>query len=139
MRFIPRQEVSKKVVDAQHPEVTAWRYECVQWGCTFRVFLEGVSEKQISKRVSEMAVMQYLLGLSYGAVEIVLGSLGMSIGKTSVYRAVQSVAEKVPGMRQEELMNGFKTKAVGLTSPVCGVTGSGYPSGSQSMRPTGGY
>jgi len=24
MRFLPRQEVSKKIVDAQHPEVTAW-------------------------------------------------------------------------------------------------------------------
>jgi hypothetical protein len=28
MRFIPRQEVSKKIVDAQHAEVTAWRCEC---------------------------------------------------------------------------------------------------------------
>lgn len=25
MRFLPRQKVSKKIVDAQHPEVTAWR------------------------------------------------------------------------------------------------------------------
>jgi len=24
MRFLPWQEVSKKIVDAQHPEVTAW-------------------------------------------------------------------------------------------------------------------
>jgi hypothetical protein len=33
-RFIPRQEVSKKIVDAEHPEVTAWRYECAKlWVC----------------------------------------------------------------------------------------------------------
>jgi hypothetical protein len=25
VRFIPRQEVSKKIIDAQHPAVTAWR------------------------------------------------------------------------------------------------------------------
>ena len=121
MRFIPRQEVSKKVVDAQHPEVTAWRYECVKCSCTFRVYPEGVSEKQISKRVNGMAVMLYILGLSYGAVEIVLNSLGMGVGKTSVYRAVQSVAKQVPGMRREKLMDGYQAKAVGadVTSIRC--------------------
>jgi transposase-like protein len=121
MRFTPRQEVSKKIVDAQHPEVTAWRYECVKCGYVFRVYPKGVSEKQISKRVNGMAVMLYILGLSYGAVEIVLNSLGMGIGKTSVYRAVQSVAEQVPGMKREKLLGGYKTKAVGadVTSVRC--------------------
>jgi len=97
MRFIPRQEVSKKIVDAQHPEVTAWRYECVKCGYVFRIYPKGVSQKQISKRVNGMAVMMYMLGLSYGAVEIVLSSLGMGIGKTSVFRAVQAIAKQVPG------------------------------------------
>jgi len=84
MRFIPRQEVRKKIVDAQHPEVTAWRCECQKCGHVFRVYPKGVSRKQISKRVNGMAVMLYILGLSNGAVEIVLSSLGMGIGKTSV-------------------------------------------------------
>lgn len=121
MRFSPRQAVPKKIVDAQHPEVKAWRYECLQCGCTFRVYPEGVSEKQISKRVNGLAVMLYLLGLSYGAVEIVLSSLGVGIGKTSVYRAVQAVAQKVPGMRQEKLLESYRTKAVGadVTSLRC--------------------
>jgi len=121
MRFTPRQEVSKKIVDAQHLEVTAWRYECVKCGYVFRVYPKGVSEKQISKRVNGMAVMLYILGLSYGAVEIVLSSLGMGIGKTSVYRAVQAVAKQVPGMRCEKLLSGYKTKAVGadVTSVRC--------------------
>ena len=123
MRFIPRQAVSKKIVDAQHPEVTAWRYECVQCGCTFRVYPEGVSNKQISKRVIGLAVMLYLLGLSYGAVEIVLVSLGISIGKTSVYRAVQSVAKKVPGMKREKLLDGYKTKAIGADVTSVGCNG----------------
>ena len=88
IRFIPRQEVSKKIVDAVYPEVRAWRYECTRCGHVFRVYPKGVNHKQISKRVNGMAVMMYLLGLSYGAVEIVLSSLGIGIGKTSVYRAV---------------------------------------------------
>jgi transposase-like protein len=121
MRFIPRQEVSKKIVDAQHPEVTAWRCECKKCGHVFRVYPKGVSQKQISKRVNGMAVMMYILGLSYGAVEIVLNSLGMGIGKTSVYRAVQSVAQQVPGLKRERLLSGYKTKAVGadVTSVRC--------------------
>ncbi len=114
MRFMPRQEVRKKLVDAQHPEVTAWRCECKQFGHVIRVYPQGVSQKQISKRVNGMAVMLYLLGLSYGAVEIVLNSLGMGIGKTSVYRAVQSVAEQVPGLKREKLLSGYKTKAIGV-------------------------
>jgi transposase-like protein len=121
MRFIPRQEVSKKIVDAQHPEVTAWRYECMKCGHVFRVYPKGVSRKQISKRVNGMGVMLYMLGLSYGAAEIVLSSLGMGIGKTSVFRAVQAVAKQVPGMRSEKLLSGYQTKAVGadVTSVRC--------------------
>lgn len=121
MRFIPRQEVSKKIVDAQHPEVTAWRYECKKCGHVFRVYPKGVSQKQISKRVNGMAVMLYILGLSYGAVEIVLSSLGMGIGKTSVYRAVQAVARQVPWLKREKLLSGYQTKAVGadVTSARC--------------------
>jgi len=121
MRFIPRQEVSKKIVDAQHPEVTAWRCECKKCGYVLWVYPKGVSQKHISKRVNGMAVMLYILGLSYGAVEIVLNSLGMGIGKTSVFRAVQAVAEQVPGLRREKLLDGYQTKAVGadVTSVRC--------------------
>jgi transposase-like protein len=113
--------VRKKIVDAQHPEVTAWRCECIKCGHVFRVYPKGVSHKQISKRVNGMAVMLYILGLSYGAVEIVLSSLGIGIGKTSVYRAVQAVAKQVPGMKCEKLLGGHKTKAVGadVTSVRC--------------------
>jgi transposase-like protein len=121
VQFTPRQEVGKKIVDAQYPEVTAWRYECLRCGHVFRVYPKGVSHKQISKRVNGMAVMLYLLGLSYGAVEIALSCLGMGIGKTSVYRAVQGVMKQVPGMQQEKLLSGYKTKAVGadVTSVRC--------------------
>jgi hypothetical protein len=121
MRFLSRQEVSKKIVDAQHREVTAWRCECRKCGHVFRVYPQGVSQKQISKRVNGMAVMLYILGLSYGAVEIVLNSLGMGIGKTSVFRAVQAVAKQVPGLKREKLLDSYQTKAVGadVTSVRC--------------------
>jgi ribosomal protein S27AE/transposase-like protein len=121
-RFYPRQKVKKKVVDAKHKQVEAWRYQCGKCGHTFRVYPQGVSKQHISHRVSGLAVMLYILGLSYGAVAIVLESLGIGIGKTSVYRAVQAVAEKVPGMKQTHLLEGYRTGAVGadVTSVRCG-------------------
>jgi hypothetical protein len=65
--------------------------------------------------------MLYVLGLSYGAVVFVLTALGVGIGKTRVYRAVQAVARKVPGMKREKLLDGYRTGAVGadVTSVRC--------------------
>lgn len=66
--------------------------------------------------------MLYLLGLIYGAVAIVLDSLGIGIGKTGVARAVQAATEKVPGMKQTHFLEGCRTEAVGadVTSVGCG-------------------
>jgi len=120
-RYYRRQEVTKRLVDSEYKEVKVWRYECRECGHTFRVYPQGVNKKQVSKRVIGMAIMLYVLGLSYGAVEIVLASLGIGIGKTSVYRAVQAAAEKVPGMKRENLLEGYRTKAIGadITSVKC--------------------
>lgn len=119
--FYPRQEVEKKIVDGKYRSVKAWRYECARCGYTFRVYSEGVGRQQISYRVIGLAVMLYVLGLSYGAVAIVLAALGIGIGKTSVHRAVQAAAQKVPGMKREQLLDGYRTGAVGadVTSVRC--------------------
>jgi len=120
-RFYPRQGVEKKIVDGKYQKVQAWRYACGSCGCTFRVYPQGVGRQPISHRVIGLAVMLYVLGLSYGAVAIVLAALGIGIGKTSVYRAVQAAAKKVPGMKQEKLLDGYRTGAVGadVTSVRC--------------------
>lgn len=120
-RFYPRQAVEKKIVDGKYQKVQAWRYECASCGCTLRVYPQGVGHQQISHRVIGLAVMLYILGLSYGAVAIVLAALGIGIGKSSVYRAVQAVAQKVPGMKQEKLLDGYRTGALGadVTSVRC--------------------
>jgi hypothetical protein len=74
--FIPFQEVRKNLRDTVYQEVTAWRYKCVGCGRTFRVYPPGVQAAYISQRVKGMAVMLYLLGLSYGAVVLMLDALG---------------------------------------------------------------
>ena len=112
-RCVPRQQVSKQMVDAQYPQGTAWRCEGNQCGHVVRVSPNGVSQKPIAQRVNGMAVMRYMLGLRYGAVDIVLHRLGMGIGKTSVSRAVQCVAARVPGITRAHLLRGYQTQAVG--------------------------
>jgi hypothetical protein len=116
-----RQIVKKAIRDGEYSEVEAYRYECLRCGHTFRVYPQGVSHAQVSQRVKGMAVMLYLLGLSYGAVEIVLGALGLYLSKTSAYRAVQAAGEAVVGMKRNQIMQGYTTKVIGadLTSLKC--------------------
>jgi hypothetical protein len=65
--------------------------------------------------------MLYLLGLSYGATSLALEAIGVYLSKTSVYEAVQAAAEKVPGLKRNEVFAGLRTPAVGgdLTSVKC--------------------
>ena len=39
MGFIPREKLSKNIVDAQYHEGMAWRCECVKCGHVFRITL----------------------------------------------------------------------------------------------------
>ena len=115
------QEVQKTLRDTIHQQVEAYRYRCLKCGRTFRVYPKGVSQAHTSERVKGLAVMLYLLGLSYGAVSLALESLGVPLSKTEVYNTVQAAARRIPGMKREQVFGGVKTKAVGgdLTSVKC--------------------
>ena len=120
-RFVPWQAVKKNVRDTEYEMVTARRYKCVRCGRTFRVYPQGVQKSQMSQRVKGMGVLLYVLGLSYGAASLMLEALGVFESKSSVYRAVQTTAESVPGMKRTGLLEGYRTKALGsdLTSVKC--------------------
>lgn len=119
--FRHHQEVDKPLKDTRYDLVTAHRYECLRCHRTFRLYPEGVTHAQMSQRVKGLAVMLYLLGLSYGATSLALEALGVYMAKSSIYEAVQAVAEKVPGLKQREVFGGIRTPAVGgdLTSVKC--------------------
>ena len=112
------QAVEKPLQDTRYTEVEAHRYECLRCHRTFRVYPRGVSRAQKSLRVKGLAVMLYLLGLSYGAVSLALEALGVYMCKSGVYDAVQAVAEGVPGLKKGKVFGGLKTAALGgdLTS-----------------------
>jgi transposase-like protein len=119
--FEHHQEVDKPLKDTGYGTMSAHRYRCLRCKRTFRVYPQGVTRAQTSQRVKGLSVMLYLLGLSYGATSLVLEALGVYMSKTSVYDAVQAVAEKVPGLKREKVFAGLRTPALGadLTSVKC--------------------
>jgi len=116
--FQIHQAVEKPLRDTRYPKVVAYRYVCLRCGRTFRVYPQGVTRAQTSQRVKGLAVLLYLLGLSYGAVSLALEALGIPLSKSRVYDTVQAVAERVPGLKREQVFEGLKTPALGadLTS-----------------------
>lgn len=111
--FKLHQEVDKAVRDSKYERVRALRYRCLKCRHTFRVYPQGVLASQVSQRVKGIAVMLYLLGLSYGAVAIMMAALGVFYSKTSVYQAVQAAAKSVPGLKRNQIMEGYRTPAIG--------------------------
>ena len=119
--FEHHQDVGKPLKDMTYAAVLAHRYRCLRCRRTFRVYPQGVTGAQTSQRVKGLGVMLYLLGLSYGATSLALDALGVHMSKTSVYEAVQAAAEKVPGLKRDEVFAGLRTPALGgdLTSVKC--------------------
>ena len=119
----PWQAVPKPLRDTVHREVIAQRYRCVRCGRTFRVYPEGVSHDQTSARLKGVAVMFYVLGMSYGAVATALRALGWPLSKVAVYYAVQEAGAAVAGLRREAVRRGggrVVGLGVDLTSVRCG-------------------
>ncbi|HXF69704.1 MAG TPA: hypothetical protein VNK89_07835 [Thermoflexus sp.] len=123
------QEVIKRVRDTHFSEVKAYRYRCLRCGYLFRVYPVGISRDHFSQRVKGLAVVLYLLGLSYGAVSLLLEALGWFMSKTLVYRTVQEAARRVPGMKRKAVFEGIQTPAIGSDVTSVKVKGKWYPIG----------
>jgi hypothetical protein len=120
--FQPWQTVPKPLRDTQLHEVTARRQRCLRCGRTFRIYPHGVSHDQSSARLKGVAVMFYVLGMSYGAVAIALAALGWPLSKVAVSSAVQEAGAAVAGLRREAVARGGgRVAALGadLTSVRC--------------------
>ena len=119
-----RQAVRKPLRDTQLTAVIAHRYQCVRCGRTFRVYPVGVSHNQTSARLKGMAVLFYVLGMSYGAVAIALEALGSPLSKVAVYNAVQEAGAAVAGLRREAVRRGGG-RVVGLGADLTSVRCAG--------------
>ncbi len=127
--FKVHQEVDKAVRDSEYRQVRAKRYMCLKCRHTFRVYPEGVQAGQVSQRVKGIAVMLYLLGLSYGAVALMTEALGVYLSKTSVYQAVQAAAERLPGLKRNRIESGYSTQAIGADLTYVRCNGKWLPIG----------
>ena len=127
--FKVHQVVKKAIRDSKYSQVVALRYECLKCKRTFRVYPTGVQAAHVSQRVKGMAVMMYLLGLSYGAVELMMEALGVFLSKTSVYRAVQAAGKAIPGMKRSEIVSGYRTPAIGADLTYVKCKGKWLPIG----------
>lgn len=119
--FRLHQGVGKALRDTVHAWVPARRYQCLRCRRTFRVYPVGVNANHTSQRLKGLAVMLYLLGLSYGAVALALEALGVYLCKSRVYDTVQATAQRVPGLKREQVFGGLRTPALGadVTSVKC--------------------
>lgn len=116
------QATPKPLRDTQFSEVVAHRYRRVRCGRTFRVYPQGVGPDQTSARLKGVAVMFYVLGMSYGAVSTALGALGWPLSKVAAYYAVQEAGAAVAGLRRAAAARGGgRVVALGadLTSVRC--------------------
>src|SRR2546429_3964817 len=120
-KFYLRQEVTKALRDTVYHEVQVHRYQCLKCQRPFRVYPQGTTSAQTSQRVKGLAVMLYLLGLSYGATSLALEGLGVYLCKSRIYDAVQETARLVPGLKRDQVFAGIRTPALGgdLTSVKC--------------------
>lgn len=123
------QEVEKPVRDTRYRQVVAHRYQCLRCSGTHRIYPKGVSKDHISQRVKGLGILLYLLGLSYGAVSLALEALGVYMCKSRVYDVVQSAAERVPGMKRDQVFEGIRTSAVGGDLTSVKVNGEWFPLG----------
>src|SRR5258706_8754570 len=73
----------------------------------------GVKPVSTSQRVNGLAVMLYLIPLSYAAVAPALDALGTYLCKRQVCKAVQAPAKQVPGMKRRQEFGAVRTPALG--------------------------
>jgi hypothetical protein len=123
------QEVEKPLRDTKYSQVVAHRYQCLRCLRTHRVYPKGVSKDHLSQRVKGLGILLYLLGLSYGAVSLALDALGIYMCKSRVYDAVQAAAERVPGMKRDQVFERVRTPALGGDVTSVKVKGQWYPLG----------
>ncbi len=126
-KFRVHQPVKKALRDTVYHEVQAYRYQCLKCKRTFRVYPQGVTAAQTSLRVKGLALMLYLLGLSYGATSLALEALGVSMCRSRVYDAVQEAANRVPGLKREHVFQGLRTPALGADLTTVKVKGEWLP------------
>ena len=81
--------VTKPIKDLYVSEVRVLRYGCTDCHRTFRHYPQGVDRHDQSQRLRGFAALSWALGLSLRSASHLLGALGSSLSRMSVWRDVQ--------------------------------------------------
>jgi transposase-like protein len=92
--------VAKPVRDPHFSEVWVYRYRCCRCKRTFRHYPAGVSRADQTKRMQALAVLGWVLGMSYRGLVGYLGAFGIQLERMSIWRDVQEQAEQYRRERQ---------------------------------------
>jgi transposase-like protein len=113
----------KALRDPHCTVVIAYRRCCLRCGQTFRVYPRGVSHDQQSDRLKGLSVLLYVLGLSYGAVEDVLGAFNTPLSKTAVYGNVQEAGMAARQQQRQVVMGEGERAVIGSDGTYLKVKG----------------
>lgn len=97
------QPVKKLVRDMNYREMIVLRYQCLKCGRTFRVYPQGVGRGQTSQLLKEIALVLYLLGLSFSETSATMEALGIPISKNRIYVTVQAYRHRYPELKHTRI------------------------------------
>jgi transposase-like protein len=103
----------KPLRDTEYDRVIVYRRKCLSCGRTHRVYPKAVSGAHHSGRLKGLAVLLYVLGMSYGGVEDALVAMGFPLGKSTIYRDAQAAGERGRQLHRARLEQGGKVRVVG--------------------------
>ena len=123
----------KRVRDPQLREVWVYRYRCCHCQRTFRHYPVGVDRASQTQRMRGLAVIGWLLGMSYRGVSGFLG-VWIKLERMSIWRDVQQRARQLEKERHWKPVrvagvDGAYVRGWGETQPVLVVVdlGTGKP------------
>lgn len=86
--------MAKPVRDPHLSEVWVYRYRCCHCRRTFRYYPEGVDRADQTERIKILAVLGWMLGMSYRGLVGYLGDFGVHLGRMTYWCDVQEQAER---------------------------------------------
>jgi transposase-like protein len=92
--------VAKPVRDPHFSEAWVYRYRCCRCKRTFRHYPDGVSRADQTRRMQVLAVLGWVLGMSYRGLVGYLKAFGVPLERMSAWRDVQAQAEAYRKERQ---------------------------------------
>jgi len=117
-------QVRRRIRDVRYEWVRVQRMRCRACGYTYRVYGEGLEPyRWRSRRVRQLGVMLYALGLSYRKVEMVLRSLEAEASDTTVLRDVRGAGERVREMHKA-LAGRVRVQRVGIDGTGVAMAGA---------------